>query len=669
MANQRRRWRAGLRWLLTLAVIAYAVTDWGSDEEPKPAEPSDEPGITSLRITSISDADVNPGDAVVVTFQGADADPPIEAKVAGHSAPILVHEANSVVVRVPAATPFGRAGLRLSQGSRRSKAWDLHVRATNHRKLIGRLLGGLALFVYGLGLLASGVRGFAGLRVRTLLGRLTRSPTKSVGVGVLVGAVTQLTTSAAALTVSLVDARLLALAPTIGVFVGAQLGAAITGALLPVGFARESLLVIAIGVLWMRLATARQTRTVAQLVLGAGLMLYGLHLLQSSIEPLVSDPKILPYLEYLRDDDVVSKLTCAATGALLALALQGPGPVYVLVVGLAQASGALPFGNALAILAGTNLGAALGMALIAWQAGPLTRPLVKPHVLFGAFATALALVTLPIWTAIANAVMGGDSGMLEYGHTVVRTNISGRLALGFATSELAIVGLWLSVLPALTSIATRRRAVEIVPPAMGSNALLVSAQRELTRILDCHRLALDAALETSCTGDRMRAAESEEALIDARRSMELQYSAVAATPSDPQLERLSRTIAAGLQLQRAVEQLITAAELGVERGLRLISDEQTRLRAMHALARESFDAAITALECGVAPDLEAAGAREIRTNVLEAENRSVPALVGRARGSASFRFGIAELVDSYEQVGNHLFRLCKAMGDDSDDLV
>ena len=66
------------------------------------------------------------------------------------------------------------------------------------------------------------------------------------------GAVTQLTTSAAAFTVSLVEARLLAFASTIAVFVGPQLGVSITGALLPVPVARESLLIIVIGVAWTR---------------------------------------------------------------------------------------------------------------------------------------------------------------------------------------------------------------------------------------------------------------------------------------------------------------------------------------------------------------------------------------------------------------------------------
>src|SRR6185436_1582419 len=164
----RRRLRAAARWLLTLAIAAYAVTDWGDpDREARPAEPSDEAGpATALRITAISDADVSPGDAIIVSFTGAEPEPPVTARLAGHGAEVLVREPGSIVVRIPGDADAGRAGLRVVQGNRRSKAWDLHVRATNTRKLIGRLVGGLALFVYGLTLLARGARGLAGEGIR-----------------------------------------------------------------------------------------------------------------------------------------------------------------------------------------------------------------------------------------------------------------------------------------------------------------------------------------------------------------------------------------------------------------------------------------------------------------------------------------------------------------------
>jgi phosphate:Na+ symporter len=665
MAERKRPWRTAVRWGLTIAIIVLAFVGGERDERPKP-EVTDEPGTSKLEIVSISDADVTPGDAIVVAYRGADEGAPVEATVARKPADIIVRERDSVVVRVPRDVAPGKAGLRIVQGKQRSKAWDLHVQKTNYRKLVARLVGGLALFVFGLSLLALGVRGLAGHRVRVLLGKLTRSSARAVGVGVLVGAVTQLTSSAAAFSVSLVEARLMALAPAVAVLVGAQLGASITGALLPVALTQQSLLVIAIGVLWLRLATDRRGGAIARLVLGAGLMLYGLHLLQTSVEPLVGDPQLLPVVGYLRDGGLLGYLACAAAGAVLALVLQGPGPAYVLVVGLAQASGALPLENALALLAGTNLGAALGMALVAWQSGRATRALVGPHVLFGAYATLFALAMLPLATALADA-LAGKADALAYGHTVMQPHMSARIAIGFALTQVTVAAAWLGALPALV----RRTAVRRSPASrVSSPDLAVSAaQRDLTRVLESHRLGLDVAFETSSSGDRARSPETEEALGEARRVLEGHLRTLSAEAASTEGERLTRVLVACLQLQRVVEQLVHVAELAVERGVRLAEDELERLAAMHKLARESCEAVIVALASGAAPDLEAAGAREIRMNLLEAEART--AAVTRRAGtldSVSLRVGLAELIDAYEHVGNHLFRVLKALGDDGDDV-
>jgi phosphate:Na+ symporter len=654
----RRRAKTALRWLLTAAVVAYAVGDCGGSEPRETPQPSDEPGAASvLRITSISDADVNPGDAIVVKFAGAEGTAPITARIAGQPADILVRKPASVVVRIPHEVAMGKAGMRLVQGERRSKSWDLHIQPTNHRKLLARLLGGLALFVYGLGLLAGGLRGLTGQRVRAALGRLTRSPPKAVGMGMLVGAVTQLTSSAAALTVSLVEARLLALAPSIAILVGAQLGASITGALLPVALAQESLLVIAIGVLWTRLSTGRRAHAVAEIVLGIGLMLYGVHLLQTSVDPLVTDPKLLPFLEQLRGAGIGATLSCAATGAVLALVLQGPGPVFVLVVGLVHVSDALPLANALAILAGTCVGAAVGMSLIAWQSGRATRALAGPHLLFGTAATLALLVSLPLWVALADSMFGATSAMAV------------RLAVVFGASQVLFTGLWLIVLPSLVERVRRRPKDDVSSAVAEPETLARTAREELARGLERQQLVADIALETSCTGDRARSAESEEALIDARRRIEGQYATLGSAAPSPAIDRVIATLVASLQLLFVVEQLSHVTELGVERGLKLTTDEQARLRAIHVLTRESFDVLIEALVHGVPPDIEAAGAREIRTNQLEAEGRTSARVIRRKNDSSSLHLGISEIIDSYEHLGNHLFRVTKSLAGDSDDLL
>ena len=660
MAERRRtRWLIG--WILTVAIVVFAIWAGDADNDRTAAEQNDEPGQTALRITSISEADVNPGDAVVVHFEGAAPDTPIEGRIAHRPAEVVTRAEDTVVVRVPSDVAPGKAALRIIQGERRSKSWDLHVHAANYRKLGARLLGGLALFVFGLGVLALGVRGLAGQRVRRLLARFTSSPTRAIGAGVMAGSVTQLTTSSTAFISSLVEARLLGVAAVPFVFVGAQLGASITGALIPVALTRESLYVLGIGVMWTQLARTRRGQAIAQLVVGAGLMLYGLHLLQTSIQPLVGDPKLLPLLAYLQGDGIVSIASCVAAGAVLAFVLQGPGPVYILVVGLAQVSGTMPLANALAILGGANLGAAAGMAVVALQGR--TRVLAGIHVAFGAAALLVVVLGSPLWTSLGTAL--ATDTIPAHGNRVVHGNISAQLAIAFLAAQLVAVLAWIPVGRVLA-----RRVTDRPEEDAPATAPALEVKRELATALALQREALDIALETSCTSERKEAARAEEALASARTTMEQLYARLQrVSAGDESLEQQSRITVSALQLQRVIEQLVHVAELGVERRVVLKPAEQTKLRAIHELARTSCDALIEALSSGQPIDLEAAGAREIQMNLLEAEARSASATATRTRDSTAVALGLAELVDTYEHLGNHLYRVANAMSTADDELI
>ena len=112
--RSRARLRTALGWVLTLTIVLYSIVDWGDDDDDRiAAAAGDGDGDDKLRIRTISDAEVSPGDAVVVRFDNADDDLPIGARVAGEAATILDRRAHSLVVRIPDDVAPGRAPLRL----------------------------------------------------------------------------------------------------------------------------------------------------------------------------------------------------------------------------------------------------------------------------------------------------------------------------------------------------------------------------------------------------------------------------------------------------------------------------------------------------------------------------------------------------------------------------
>src|SRR5207249_4728985 len=202
--------------------------------------------------------------------------------------------------------------------------------------------------------------------------------------------------------VGLIEAHLLTAAPAAAVLLGAQLGAATAPSLLGLAStAREGLLLVTIGVVWLSLAEDRRSKALGKVILGCGLLFYGLHLLRIGFEPLVSDPELMPYIDHLQADHLGGLLVCVATGVLLAAVLQGPAPVFALVLGLAQATGRIDLRSALAILAGTGLGGAIGTAVVAWPFGPEPRRLARVYFLMALAATLVLAATVDLWAVFA----------------------------------------------------------------------------------------------------------------------------------------------------------------------------------------------------------------------------------------------------------------------------
>ena len=116
---------------------------------------------------------------------------------------------------------------------------------------------------------------------------------------------------------------------------------------------------------------------------------------------------------------------------LLTALLQGPAPVFVLVLGLAQSTGRIDLQSALAILAGTGLGAAIGTAVVAWPFGP-SRGGWRGCTSAGAGRDPAAGGDRRPAGRLADALVPGNLGEIAYGKKVLLPNMGRHLVAGFA---------------------------------------------------------------------------------------------------------------------------------------------------------------------------------------------------------------------------------------------
>jgi Na+/phosphate symporter len=668
------RWRIAALWGVTALIAGFTLFGVDDDDEAAVSPAPAATGVTAsddaakIRIDDLSSVEVAPGDAVVARVEGLDPSQPVTVTVSKDVATLLSRSGDRLVIQLPSSVEPGKASLHVAQGDRKSKGYDLKVKPLKRRRQIRELIGGLAFLLFGLRLLSRGFRSWAGARVRAALQTATRGTARAVGLGIGLGALTQLTTSAAGLVVGLLDARLLGFVAAAALLLGAQLGASLVGSLLPLAFTRESLPVIAVGVAWISLAADRRGEALGNAILGGGLLLYGLHLLHLGFQPLVADPQLLPLLTWLRGDAPANLLGCAATGAVLSALLQGPGAAFGLVLGLAQSSGALDLDSAIALLAGSAIGAALDTAVVAWPFGREARRMAVTGLALSGIVAAVALAGLPLWMWLARLVAAGDPGDVDFGKKILLPAFGPHLTIAFLLSQVAGVAAAAALLPACARLA--RRAI---PSARRSEH-----GADVSSVLALHQAAIESNKTLLLRGDRGEGARAEHALDESRAMLEgvLRVLEAPGAATDPQL---LRTAVASSTLQRSIEDLLRLSEKAVEQNVTFAAGEVRQLGAVHGMVTEGLEALRSAVESNGRLDLEAARGREIRLNAAEASSRAAIVAEPSAKRdpdvsgtilAGPLRVKVTELLDAYEGVGNHVYRLCEAFGaNDVDEFV
>jgi hypothetical protein len=319
--------------------------------------------------------------------------------------------------------------------------------------------------------------------------------------------------------------------------------------------------------------------------------------------------------------------------------------VFALVVGLLQVTGALGLTNALAMLAGTPLGAALGTALVAWPLPSHARRLAWLHLQVGLICTVVLACTSSAWAYLAHLVAPGDLAATAFGQRILYPNAHAHLAIGFVAGQLTITALVMLVLPRLS----RPPAAPVAAPRRRPEGLALSM------LVPACADALRQVPLLIRHGDRNLAGEAERALATASRLVDTQLA------SD---DRVSRApLVAAAHLPRALAELVRVAERGIEGGLVLDEPAHATLAAAHEIVGVSLTSVADAL-AGGAVDLEAARAREIRLNAREADVRRVLAASTGAAASARW---LGELLDAYEAVGNRVWRVLEAAAHELED--
>ncbi|PWL68325.1 MAG: Na/Pi-cotransporter, partial [Amedibacillus dolichus] len=154
--------------------------------------------------------------------------------------------------------------------------------------MILSLLGGLALFLYGMHMMSTGLESAAGDRMKTILEKLTSNPILGVVVGALITAVIQSSSATTVMVVGFVNSQLMTLQQAVWIIMGANIGTTITGQLVALNASEIAPVLAIIGVIMVTFLKNKKVNAIGEILAGLGILFIGMGTMSSAMEPLLS---------------------------------------------------------------------------------------------------------------------------------------------------------------------------------------------------------------------------------------------------------------------------------------------------------------------------------------------------------------------------------------------
>ena len=278
-----------------------------------------------------------------------------------------------------------------------------------------QLLGGLAMFLYGIEVMGDGLKNSSGAALKRVLEKVTGNVLIGVLTGTLVTAVIQSSTATIVLTVALIGAGVLTLKQAVSIVMGANIGTTITAQIIRLSSIEagdnwllmlcdtDTLAPIAlvIGIILLMFIKKKSTKPVGDICVGFGILFIGLNLMTGAVKPLSETDAFKNVLMTLNNP-----ILGIVAGLVLTVIVQSSSAMVGMLQAL-SASGAMTFSMIYPIIMGINLGTCVTTAMVcSIGTSKDAKRTGIVHIVFNTIGTILFMVAMSIMEA--NAVWGAD---------------------------------------------------------------------------------------------------------------------------------------------------------------------------------------------------------------------------------------------------------------------
>ena len=278
------------------------------------------------------------------------------------------------------------------------------------------MIGGLALFLYGMNIMGDGLGKVSGGRLEKILETLTSNPIKAVLLGAGVTAVIQSSSATTVMVVGFVNSGIMKLSQAIGIIMGANVGTTITSWLLSLSGIESgnifvnmlkpssfSPILALVGIIFILFTKSEKKHDVGNILLGFTILMFGMDTMSNAVKPLADVPEFTNIL--IRFSNPVLGLIA---GAILTAVIQSSSASVGILQALCK-TGAVTFGTAVPIIMGQNIGTCITAIISGIGANKNAKRAAIVHLYFNIIGTTLFMVVFYLLNAVLNFSFLDDS--------------------------------------------------------------------------------------------------------------------------------------------------------------------------------------------------------------------------------------------------------------------
>ncbi len=530
------------------------------------------------------------------------------------------------------------------------------------------LIGGLALFLYGMQMTSTGMEEVAGNKMKDILQRLTSNAFIACLTGAAITCLVQSSSATTVMVVGFVNSKMMTLQQAVWIIMGANIGTTVTGQLvaLDMGVLAPIFAIVGVGIIMF--SKKPKARPIGTFLAGIGVLFIGMDMMSAAMVPLRDMPEFVEIVSTFSNP-----LIGIGVGAGFTAIIQSSAASIGILQALAN-NGVITLGTAVYVLFGQNIGTCVTAVLAAIGAKPNAKRTTVVHMLFNVIGTVIFTIVCmftPLTDIVANITPTNPSAQIANMHTIF--NVVTSLLLLPVSHWLVKAAL--IIMPEKAEEINDAKHLKYLQPLvpgfeskLGSSEIyLTELQKEMMRMLrmtkdnliDC----FDILLENDFT--KLEQAKEVEDYIDYLKK-EITNSITYYMPYETNLEN-NRTIATYFNLCQDIER-IGDHSINIAENIIRMTDEKIKFsddakQEIYAMKKSCIEIMSVFFEGLNDSDLKISVQKlEDIIDVMTEEFRKSSLIrmrAGKCQRGASVLYG--EILVDFERIGDYALNIAQAL--------